>query len=145
MKKLIVLFTLSFIALNSAFAQDRAGGVPIPEATVKVGRISAGNIIATNVTGGDGSSEFNDLPFGKGYYVEVTFSIAGNGMKATSKKIIIENIDITDKPATYTAKTTIPSGIPGSPEKVIIFTVTTKGKIVEKATSGLKDTLKTQV
>ena len=144
MKKVIILFTLSIIVLSNAFGQDRIDGVPISGATVKMGRKPDGNIIATNQTRADGSSEFKDLPLGKGYFVEVTFTISGNGMKRTTKSIIIENIDINGKPATYSAKTTIPSGIRGIPDKVVVFEVVT-GKVVEKATSGLKDALKTQV
>ena len=101
MKTLIFLFALSFTVLNDVSAQDRTTGGPIGGADMKLGRKPPGGIIATGVTGPDGTFEFTDLKLGNGYFITVDFGIKEKGVKSAAQPVVIENIEIKNTPTTY--------------------------------------------
>ena len=92
MKKVIILFALSFIVLIGAFAQN----TPVEGATVKLGKNPTGNIIATTVTGADGVFEFKNVPAGTGYFITVVndFGIKEKGIKSVTQQTVSEEFEM---------------------------------------------------
>ena len=125
MKKLIVLFALSIIALSSASAQD----TPVQGATVKLGKKPAGNIIATTVTGADGVFEFKNVPSGTGYFITVDYGIKEQGIKSAEQtaieNIVVNSADVTTRMTVHGAEKLLLSS--KGPPKAATVTITVQG------------------